>query len=119
MATRLVERSNPVATLRCVTIRGGDDALEDAAILLDGLDGSDVVIVTRNEDAPQAKLLAGNLERLPEDRGRIALAPMRRDHDVANVPTKTLEIGGESVTDRYATDNAGPGECKQECGRHL
>jgi hypothetical protein len=30
-----------------VTIRGGDDALEDAAILLDGLDGSDGVIVTR------------------------------------------------------------------------
>jgi hypothetical protein len=39
-----------------VTIQGGDDALEDAAILLDGLDGSDGVIVTRNEDALQAKL---------------------------------------------------------------
>ena len=75
--------------------------------------------VTRNEDALQAKLLARNLERLPEDRGGIALPPILRDHDVANVPTKTLEIWIERVTDRYATDDSGSGECKQECGRHV
>jgi hypothetical protein len=92
IATKLVGRGNPVATLRCVTIRAGDDALEDAAVLLDGFDGSDVVIVTRHEHARQAQLLACNLERLPEDRGGIALPPVLRDHDVANVPTKTLEI---------------------------
>jgi hypothetical protein len=63
-------------------------------------DGSDVVIVTRNEDALQAKLLACILERLPEDRDRIALSPVLRDHDVANVPTKTLEIWIERVTNR-------------------
>ena len=62
----LVGGRNPVATLGFVTLRG-DDALEDAAVLLDGLDRSDVVIVTCNEDALQAKLLACNLERLPEE----------------------------------------------------
>src|SRR5688572_10956178 len=59
----LAGRGNPVATLRCVTIPAGDDALEDAAVLLDGFDGSDVVIVTRHEDACQAQLVACNLER--------------------------------------------------------
>src|SRR5947208_5374372 len=119
IATKLVGRGNPVATLRLVTIRAGDDALEDAAVLLDGFDGSDVVIVTRHEDALQAKLLACSLERLPEDRGGIALPPVLRDHDVANVPTKTLEIWIERVTDRDTTDDSGSGECKQECGRHV
>ena len=92
IAATLVGRGNPIATLRFVTIRAGDDALEDAAVVLDGFDGSDVVIVTRNENALQAKFLACNLERLPEDRGGIALPPVLRDHDVANVPAKTLEI---------------------------
>src|SRR6266699_5387700 len=116
---KLVCRGNPVATLGFDTIRVGDDALEDTAVLLDCFDGSDVVIVTRNEDARQAKLLACNLERLPEDRGGIALAPVFRDDDVTDVPTKTLEIWTERVTDRYATDDSGSGECKQECGRYL
>lgn len=92
IATKPVDRSNPVATLRFVTIRDGDDALEDAAVLLDGLDGSDVVIVTRNKAALQAKLLTCNLERLPEDRGGIALPPVLRDHGVANVATNTLGV---------------------------
>ena len=63
--------------------------------------------------------LACNLERLPEDRGGIALPPVLRDHDVADVPAKTLEIWIERVTDRYATDDGGSGERKQECGRHV
>ena len=96
---RLVGRRNPVATLGFVSIRAGDDALEDAAVFLDSFDGSDVVIVTRKEDALQAKLLACNLKRLPEDRGGIPLAPVLRDYDVANVATKTLEIWIERVTD--------------------
>src|SRR5207247_8225626 len=42
-----------------------------------------------------------------------------REHDVANVHTKTLEIWIERVTDRDTTDDSGSGECKQECGRHV
>jgi hypothetical protein len=50
---------------------------------------------------------------LPEDRGGIALPPVLGDHDVANVPAKTLEKRIESVTDRGATDDAVSGEREQ------
>ena len=56
---------------------------------------------------------------MPEDRGGIALTPALRDDDLANLAAKALEIWIESVTDRYATDDSGPSECKQDCGRHI
>src|SRR4051812_44354251 len=45
------------------TLRGYDHALQHPAVLLDGLDRSRVVLVTRKEDALQAKPLAGNLKQ--------------------------------------------------------
>ena len=56
---------------------------------------------------------------MPEDRGGIALTPALRDDDLANLAAKALEIWIESVTDRCATDDSGPSECKQDCGRHI
>jgi len=106
--------SDPVAALGFAAIRAGDDALEGAAILLDGFDRSDVVIVAGHEDALEAELLVRNLELLAEHRGGKALPPVLRNHHVANVPAHTLEILVERMTDRNAADDAGSGERKQE-----
>src|SRR4051794_29079207 len=91
VATHLVRCRDPVATHPPVTGWVDDDALQDAAILLNRLNRSHVVVVTRDEDAVQAKFLASNLERLPEDLRRIALLSTLWDHNVANVSPNTFE----------------------------
>jgi hypothetical protein len=92
-------------TLTSITIRAGDDVLEDAAVLLDGLDRSDVVIVTGNEDAFHAKPLACNLERLPDRfRGTSVLVAENVDdvpavwHVAARTETAALKLPAQRTS---------------------
>src|SRR4051794_14867659 len=102
LATHLFGCRDPVATHPPVTVWVDYDALQDAAILLNGPNRSHVVVITRHDDAVQAKFLVSNLEGLPENLRGIALPAILRDHNVANVSPNTFKGCRKRVTDRHA-----------------
>src|SRR5205814_973578 len=82
---------NPVAAQRLLQIRPTDDAFENAAVFFDRPDRPDVVIVARHENATNAKLVAGDLNREAENGSSVAPPAELRHNDVADVAAHTLE----------------------------
>src|SRR5688572_5300671 len=111
-------RFNPVAP-EPLSRLARHDVFEDSAMLLDDLDRADVLVPTRHQNASDAKLPPGDIERQAKHDGGIAALPELRHDDVADVPTFTSEKLIQAMPDRDSADNPRPGKGKQKRGWHV
>lgn len=88
----VLRQFDPVAALRLIEIGSVDDALQNAAVLLDRSDRSDVVVVARHQNVPSTTLLASDVQRLAENLGGIATSSKLGHHHVADVRRDDGEI---------------------------
>lgn len=84
-------RFNPVAALWLVKVRAGDNVLQNATVLFDRSDRTDVVVVAGHQDALDTELVAGDLDGQTEDRSCVAQPTELWNDDIADMPAYTLK----------------------------
>ena len=83
---------DPVAAFRLVEVRPTDDVLEDPAVLFDGSDRSEIVVVAGHHDATSVTtLFPRDLQRQAKNRSGMALPSKLGHHDIADVAAYALE----------------------------
>jgi hypothetical protein len=102
-----------------VILRSSDGIFKHAPIPFNHLYGSCVVVVAGNQNRVNAQLLTREYDRQPENRGRVSLAAVFREHNITNVAAFDLERRIQRVTNRGATNNGRPSKSKEESGRNM
>ena len=92
-----------------------DDILQNAAVVLDGLDRANVVIVACHQYLVVSKLVVSEMKRQAKNRRGMSLAPEFGNDDVANVTTDSEKKVVERVPDRHTPEDSFAFEGKQEC----
>src|SRR5262249_45628037 len=89
---------------------------QNASVVLDRLDRTNVVVITGHQHTVEAEPVVGELQGQPKHRRRVSLSSEFGNHDIADVTAYAVEKVVEHMTNRHAPDDSFAVKGKEECG---